>query len=115
MLTPFGKAIRKARIDYGLTLKDVADKADVSSSYLSAIENGKKPLTNEFVNVLLSVMGLPEERNREIIASAATHIHELKLNHQGRTTDEIEFAMMFARKFESGSFDLDNLKKLLGD
>lgn len=115
MLTPFGKTIRKARIDYGFTLKEVADKAGVSSAYLSAVETGKKPLTNDFVNGLLKAMDLPEDRNKEIIASAATHIHEVKLNHQGRTSEEVEFAMMFARKFETGTIDIASLKKLLGE
>ena len=44
MLTEFGKALRRIRLDNDELLKDMADKLKVSSAYLSAVENGKKNL-----------------------------------------------------------------------
>jgi transcriptional regulator with XRE-family HTH domain len=46
MLTPFGKKVRKLRIDVGVTLKSMADAMGVTSSYLSAIETGKRAVTD---------------------------------------------------------------------
>ena len=42
MLTNFGKALRKLRIDNNELLKDMALKLEVTVSYLSAVENGKR-------------------------------------------------------------------------
>ena len=42
MATIFGKEVAKLRIDQGVKLRELADHFGVSSSYLSAIEAGKK-------------------------------------------------------------------------
>lgn len=42
MLTPLGRQIRRLRIDKGVRLKDMADAFRVKSSFLSAVENGRK-------------------------------------------------------------------------
>ena len=46
-LTQFGKAVRKARIDVGVTLGAMAAALNVSSPYMNSIEKGKR-----FVSVL---------------------------------------------------------------
>ena len=47
MLTEFGKALRKIRIDRQQLLKDMANKLGVSSAYLSAVENGKRRMPQD--------------------------------------------------------------------
>jgi transcriptional regulator with XRE-family HTH domain len=49
MLTQLGIFLRKLRLDRGEILKDMAIKLNVSSSFLSAVENGKKriPQSND--------------------------------------------------------------------
>ncbi len=42
MLTSFGKILRKLRIDHSERLLDMAEKLDVSVSFLSSVEIGKK-------------------------------------------------------------------------
>ena len=42
MLTSFGKFCRKLRINNGELLYDMAEKLDVSSAFLSKVENGKR-------------------------------------------------------------------------
>jgi transcriptional regulator with XRE-family HTH domain len=41
-MTPFGRKIREMREERGLTLKAMADALGVSSSYLSALEHGRR-------------------------------------------------------------------------
>jgi transcriptional regulator with XRE-family HTH domain len=41
-MTPFGERMRKLRAERGITLKEMADAIGVSSSYLSALEHGKR-------------------------------------------------------------------------
>ena len=42
MLTSIGKFLRKLRVDHDEILKDMAEKLEVTVSFLSAVENGKK-------------------------------------------------------------------------
>ena len=44
MLTMLGKFLRKLRIDRNELLKDMAGKLDVTVSFLSSVENGKKKM-----------------------------------------------------------------------
>lgn len=53
MLTDLGKYLRKLRIDNGELLKDMADKLEISCSYLSSIETGKKKLTEQIKKKLI--------------------------------------------------------------
>ena len=53
MITEFGKALRKLRIDRGETLKIMADNLEMTSSYLSAIECGKRNIPMNSKNYLL--------------------------------------------------------------
>ena len=43
-MTDFAKALRILRIERGEVLKDMADKLGITSSYLSAIECGKRKI-----------------------------------------------------------------------
>ena len=49
-LTPFGLCVRKLRLEVGCRLKDMADFIGCSSAYLSAIEVGKRPITDEVID-----------------------------------------------------------------
>lgn len=49
MLTELGKFLRKLRLDRNELLGEMAEKLSISPSYLSAIENGKRPIPKSFI------------------------------------------------------------------
>lgn len=49
MLTEFGKAVRKARIDVGTSMLKMAEALGVKPSFLSQLETGKKNIPADFV------------------------------------------------------------------
>lgn len=49
MLTDFGKAVRKARIDVGTSMADMAEYLGVKPSFLSQVEFGRKSVPESFV------------------------------------------------------------------
>ena len=55
MLTAFGKALRKIRIDRNLLLKDMADGLGCSSPFLSAIESGTKKIPDDMIERISNV------------------------------------------------------------
>jgi transcriptional regulator with XRE-family HTH domain len=48
-ITEFGKAVRKARIDAGVTLAAMADDLQTTPSFLSAMEMGRKRIPADWV------------------------------------------------------------------
>ena len=48
-LTEFGKAVRKARIDIGYTLKTMSEELGTSAAFLSGLETGSKKISKDWV------------------------------------------------------------------
>ncbi len=99
MLTPLGRVIRKLRLDYNKRLKDMADDFSVPSSYLSAIENGRKQASDAFVSKVHgyfkdSGMSLQEWRDLAIGSK-----NMVKVDLSGATELEREVVMAFQRGF----------------
>lgn len=61
MLTEFGKAIRKIRLDKGEILKDMAKRLGVSSACMSAVENGRKNVPEKWIDQIIEFYQLDEE------------------------------------------------------
>lgn len=57
-----GRAIRRRRDELGLSLRDVADKTEVSASTLSRIENGTGKPDADNIARLTSWLDMPMER-----------------------------------------------------
>src|SRR5580765_6618331 len=57
-----GRAIKRRREELGLSLRDVADKTDVSASTLSRIENGTGKPDADNIARLTSWLDMPMER-----------------------------------------------------
>lgn len=52
-ITPFGKSIRKARIDAEVTLVQMARDLEVSPSFLSGLECGTKNISSQWVSKIV--------------------------------------------------------------
>lgn len=110
MLTPFGRFLRKLRIDHGELLKDMAEKLKVTASYLSAVEVGKKAVPNAWIGVLSGMYKSIDELDLRRLAELSKPEFRVEIP---RGSDDVrrEAVAMFARKV--GSMDHDSLTKLL--
>jgi transcriptional regulator with XRE-family HTH domain len=99
MITNFGKQLRKLRIDHGEILKDMAEKLQVSSSFLSSIEVGKRKVPNGMVERISQLYKLATKEERRLNVLAAEAVPSLKINIS--TTDGVkrQAALTFARSF----------------
>ncbi|HEX2810425.1 MAG TPA: helix-turn-helix transcriptional regulator [Kineosporiaceae bacterium] len=52
-----GDSLRRARLEQGRTLRDVADAARVSLQYLSEIERGRKEASSEVLAAVCAALG----------------------------------------------------------
>jgi transcriptional regulator with XRE-family HTH domain len=115
MLTPFGKKVRKLRIDVGVTLKSMADSMAVTSSYLSAIETGKRAVTKPILDSIVSFFSNEGvEVQEELIKAARDSQQSVEINLSGKNTQAREAALAFARNFdELSATDFARLTQLL--
>ncbi|WP_208439589.1 helix-turn-helix domain-containing protein [Bartonella grahamii] len=58
MVTPFGKILRKLRIDHSERLLDMAKKLDISVAFLSSVEIGKKSVPVGLEEKIIELYGL---------------------------------------------------------
>lgn len=102
-LTPFGKEVRKLRIDHepSLKLKDLAQAVGVSSAYLSCVETGAKAPSPKLVDSVADKLGVDSETRRKLqrLASESSRVVQLDLS-QGNVQAR-DLAMSFARRFAS--------------
>lgn len=105
-LTPFGRTIRKYRIDHGLLLKNMADRLGVSSAYLSALEYGTKPVTKSFEDRLLRNFDFSGLEKEELLKAIDLSRTEVTFDVANKPLEQ-QIAGAFCRNFSS----LDEKKK----
>lgn len=101
-MTPFGKAVRHLRIEHEMLLGSMADALGVSSSYLSQIEAGKKPLPQGFADRVAGLLALGAAETDDLRRQAALSMAEFKIQvgDSAPASDRIlagELAHEFAR------------------
>lgn len=101
MLTSIGRFLRKLRIDNGEILKDMANSLEVSSAFLSAVENGKKKMPDSWNEKIQSIYSLTMEQVEEFHTAVIDTNGIVELNLQNATPGNKTLAISFAREFDS--------------
>ena len=99
-MTEFGKELRKLRIDRGEILKDMADKYGVTSSYLSAIECGKRSIPEKMIPWLKEEYGLTGAQARRLEEARDRSLPEVSIQFDGVSDEQRDVALKFARTFK---------------
>ena len=110
MLTPLGRFLRILRIDRGEILKDMSEKLDVTVSFLSAVENGKKRMPSSWNTQLCSLYGFDERQTEEFTKAVAETERKMEIDFENASSDQRMLAVSFARKFTD--FDERQIKKI---
>lgn len=97
MLTQLGKLLRKTRIDKDELLFDMARKLQVSSAFLSAVENGKRNAPNEWITELNKLYGLNVNELQKAIGDSQLVV---KINTTKKSDEDRQLITSFARKFD---------------
>lgn len=114
LLTEFGKFSRKLRIDRGEFLKDMADILNVTSSYLSAVEVGKRNVPEEWKEKIASAYNLSKLDELELMKAIDNSQLNLKLNLNDFSNDFKDVVFSFARNFnELNNDDKESIRKIL--
>jgi HTH-type transcriptional regulator, competence development regulator len=114
MINPFGKALRKLRIDRGWLLKDMAQGIGVATSFLSGVETGRKAIPAGLVEKISSWAQLANDEVTKLRKAAITSQREFKITVQSDFSDgDREAAALLARFGELPREKRDKLHQLL--
>ena len=80
-VTSLGKLLRKWRIDKGVTMYDMAKDMNVSSSFLSSIERGKKKVNATIIESIKNYFELDEQNHKNLLHEINITNEEIKLNY----------------------------------
>lgn len=101
MITAFGKALRGIRLDHDEVLKDMAEKLRVSSSFLSAVETGRKNVPVGWPEQITRLYGLSSNQQVQLEELAKNAITSVKIDLFRSTNNQRKAALVFARDFDS--------------
>jgi transcriptional regulator with XRE-family HTH domain len=115
MLTDLGRLLRKIRIDHGEILKNMADRFGVTASYLSAVENGKRPIPEAWEGIILAEYPLDQSQKEELHRAVIDSIASINLDMSSAGYSNKEVAFAFARKVvDLPEEKLQEIKRILG-
>ena len=100
MLTEFGRALRKLRLDESEILRDMAVKLGISTAYLSAIENGKRPIPRGFIDSISDAYTLGDDERKELKRAIDKSLVDIEIDLEGKQGARREAALIFARSFD---------------
>jgi transcriptional regulator with XRE-family HTH domain len=109
-INDFGKEVRKARIDTGVTLADMARELGTTSSFLSALEMGRKKIPAEWVTKIEAYFRRHGVRDLDLGTLAAVANKSVSL--EGLSTSQQMLVAGFAR-VNLDDMQLTRLKELL--
>ena len=109
--TKFGELVRILRIQNHEVMGDMAKVLNTSVPFLSAVENGKKNVPGNWIEVLAAHYALsPEERNKLLYAAEESKT-SYKIQTGNAGVPKRKAAMMFARSFDD--MDEETAMKIL--
>jgi transcriptional regulator with XRE-family HTH domain len=105
MRTAFGKYLSKMRVDRDMLLKEMAELLEVSPAYVSAVETGKKPVSEKLISKICKIFELDELQCQELRMRAEESKNEVTVKYDSSDKRGKELAIAFARRFNSLSDD----------
>lgn len=116
MISKFGICIRKIRNEKKDSLRQMAQKLDISAAFLSAMEVGRKLVPVEYIEKVKQIYNLTSEQEAELensIYETNNRVHiELSLMNDAQK----DVSLLFARKIKNADEDLlERLKEVLID
>lgn len=100
-MTEFGKFLRKLRIDNNELLKNMAEHLNVTPSYLSAIEIGKRNIPKDWFRKIVKIYNLNANEQIMLQGSIDRSKNTLKIPLNEMSDNDRDLTISFARKLEN--------------
>ena len=97
--TPLGKLIRLVRTEQSITQKELGDVLGVTSSFISAVETGKKTLPSDKLNLIVETYDLSADIERKLHAFAVIQSPTFTIRIPSETDwEKRKLAYLFSKK-----------------
>ena len=114
MTTELGRFLRKLRIDEDEILWDMAKKLEVTASFLSAVENGKKKMPSSWNRRICELYNLSSAQKEDFTRAIAETEDAIEMDFGSINSSNRELAVSFARQFpELDEEQTAQIKKIL--
>lgn len=109
--TKFGEFVRVLRIKNHEVMGDMAKVLETSLPFLSAVENGKKNVPNEWIAKIVKHYSLNQSEEEELVEAVEESRVQFKLTPKNAGGIQRKTALAFARSFDE--MDDDTAMKIL--
>lgn len=110
----FGFYLRQLRKEHNVSLQTLAEKLNVSVTFLSLIENNKKAVPTNYGDKLTVIFNLSPEQSKELRNSIDYSNKKISIDLQDMNDAQQEVTLAFARTINTASQKkLDDLRKVL--
>lgn len=109
--TKFGEFMRVLRVRHHEVMGDVAKLLGVSTPFLSAVENGRKNVPNEWFDIIAEHYALSDDEIADMKNAAENSRNQVKITLSKSETYQRDVALQFARSFDG--IDEDTAEKIL--
>ncbi len=99
--TKFGEFMRIQRVKHHEVMGDLANLLDVKVPFVSAVENGKRNVPEEWFDVLVEHYRLNESEQCELRQAIEESKTQAKINLVSATQCQRRVALQFQRSFEN--------------
>lgn len=99
------KFLRKLRVDKSLTQKDVADYLNISTSFYSSLEIGKKPINENITDKLIKLFDLSNDQILEFNKLKVSYQQFVYINTQGLSDEKLNLVILLSRNIKNLTTD----------
>lgn len=100
MISELGIYLRKIRMREGERLFDMAKKLDVSSSFLSAVENSKRDMPEDRLKDIARIYNLDENEYKKLKYAELLSRSSISIDLNGLNLDQRKLALKFSSKID---------------
>lgn len=113
-MNQIGMFLRKLRIEHNEVLFDMAQRLEVSSAFLSAVENDRRSAPPSWCDKIANEYKLSDLQRKELSEAIASSIKQVRLDLGEAPINKRNCAIAFARTFDDLSDDeVQSLMSLL--
>lgn len=92
----FGELLNKLRVEKGMSLRELAEKTDISFSFISKVETGLVPASENFLEKIIEYF--PQHKNELVDAYIQTYVSDIVIeNLQKKVEKNLVFEMFFKK------------------
>lgn len=108
------KYLKKQRVDYGETMNDMAEKLSVSTSFLSAVETGKRKIPSSMIMKICDIYNLDDEQKTSFFDAVLSSTEKVDISLEGGASERNAILLALASTINNlDASQIEEIKSIL--